>query len=463
MLNLVQADRPVEADPRDLNEDLRAAWVPDVAGGADFGGYFSGKPAGSGPPFQHLYVPKADGGQMSIRVLHPGWHAALHRAVAGLRDKVDAVLDPGVFGYRRGADGTTSYSLQWQAFSKYTATQSHNARWVVLTDVSKFFSSLSWIQVVEAAMDIDSVASRPLLGIAAQLECRGLDYLPSGYADARMLANTVLHHVDQRVNVPLSRWVDDYRLFVPPGEDPDEALTTLREALDEVGLELNDAKTRVLPAAEGELASSNALASVYHPDRDPPEKVQRNLRQLFYELLDGQVSNRRSLRFLLPRLAKENDDVALSFAFYGLKALPWDAPRLVGYISAFSERPDVSFLVSAYLAEAAKRGDAWLVARLGALACQTGIDDATAEALAANLDELSGTPAWGIGLRALALAGHDVAAEFALSNPPDPRSALVALRDLDRRAPQGLRDAEPVMASALSAGPAPRPSVDSIL
>jgi hypothetical protein len=453
-----------EMDLADLGEDIRAAWVPDIAGGADFAAFLSGASPGEGPLFQRLEVPKADGGSMKIRVLHPGWHAALHRSVSGLKDKIDAALHPGVFGYRRGADSTADYSSEWLAFSSHTAKRSQEARWVVLADVASFFPSLSWIRVAESLSEIDSSATRPLLEVAAEMERRGLDYPPSGYADARLLANAVLNLVDQRIEVPIARWVDDYRLFVPPDVDPMQALGTLRSALEDVGLKLNEDKTKVVPGARGGEASKNALTSVYHPDRDPPELVRNNLHRVFYESLEDPILNRRAVRFLLPRLATEEDDVALSFAFHGLTTFPWEAPRLVNYIATFAQRPEVTFLVNAHLAAAADAGNAWLVSRLGVLACNMDVSDRTSSALLESLEKLEGTPAWGVALRVLSLAGDPrVVAIAERPDSPDPRAALVALRDLSHPLPGHLREAEPVLAAALAFSPASRPDTETIL
>lgn len=453
-----------EGDLADLKEDLSSAWVPDVAGGVDLPAYLVGQGSSRGPLFQPLEVPKADGKRMLIHLLHPAAHAALHRAVDGLREKIDAILKESVFGYRRGADRWASYSEQWLAFSDYTAQRSRAAEWVVLADVADCFQSLSWIRVTESLAQVDSADVAPLLQVAADFERSGLGYLPSGYADARLLANAALNLVDRRLDVPVARWVDDYRLFVPSGHDPEVAIEVLREALDDVGLSLNEDKTEVVPGSRGECASRRALSSVYHPDRDPPDTVRENLRRTFYEVLDEPAADRRKVRFLLPRLAAQRDDVALSFAFHGLGSFPWDAPRLVSYIATFAERREVVFLVNSHLAAAAREGDSWIVARLAPLACHTGISDFAAEALEANIRALADTPAWGLALRALAVGGRASAAEIAAApDAPDPRAALVALRDLDAAFPRHLREAEPVLAGLLAEGPAPLPRTETIL
>lgn len=454
----------LHSDIENLEEDLRSAWVPDVAAGVDYPAYLAGAPAGDGPVFQPLQVPKADGGQMAIRVLHPGWHAALHRVASSLRGKIDEALRPEVFGYRRGADRSYNYSEEWLAFSKHTASEARQAQWVVLADVSAFFSSVSWLGVAESVAEIDINLTKPLLDLARVFEQAGLDHPPSGYADARLLCNAFLDAVDRQLEVPIARWVDDYRLFIPPGDDPEVQIGALRQALNDVGLKLNEAKTQVVPGAKGAEASQNALTSVYHPDKDPPERVQKNLRRLFHESLENPRANRRSIRFLLPRLANESDDIALSFAFDGLRTIPWEAPRLVKYLSAFADRPEVRYLVDSNLAAAAVNEDAWLTARLGVLGCHIELSSQTATTLLEKIGAFEGTPAWGIVLRALALSGREEAGALAETEDcPDPRAAITALRDLNRTIPAHLVEAEPVLAEALKHWPAPAPTADTIL
>src|SRR5690349_10933761 len=101
-----------------LAEDHRTAWVPDVAGNLEVPALL-GRPnlQPYGRPFQRLAVPKADGSEMRVPVLHPSWHVALHQATDPLRSDIDALLRPGVIGYRRGADPQSHYAKEWRRFS----------------------------------------------------------------------------------------------------------------------------------------------------------------------------------------------------------------------------------------------------------------------------------------------------------------------------------------------------------
>ena len=121
-------------------------------------------------------------------------------------------------------------------------------------------------------------------------------------------------------------------------------------------------------------------------------------------------------------------------------------------------------MIDSNLAAAAARGDAWVTARLGVLGCHLKISSQTAAVLVESIDAFEGTPAWGMLLRVLALSGREEAAVIAeAEDPPDPRAAITALRDLDRPIPPHLAEAEPVLAEVLKHWSAPPPSADTIL
>ncbi len=78
------------------------------------------------------------------------------------------------------------------------------------------------------------------------LEPDGVRGLPVGPDPSAVLANAVLAHADralERAGVAYVRWVDDVALS---SADPSGALDVLRGALEEMGLRLNERKTRVV-------------------------------------------------------------------------------------------------------------------------------------------------------------------------------------------------------------------------
>src|SRR5262249_51040256 len=153
------------------------------------------------------------------------------------------------------------------------------------------------------------------------------------------------------------------------------------QGLSKMGLGLNRAKTRVLDAEHARTLARDSLESVYHPDRDPPERVRQRLRAVLALAVQDPVGKRGALQFVLPRLAHEGDDVAVPFALDALLALPWDAPRAVAYLGRFIDRDEVRDGVDGAVHVAATRRNAWLLARLAPLALRISLSTNTLDAL----------------------------------------------------------------------------------
>jgi hypothetical protein len=210
----------------DLREDRLTAWVPDVMA------YVDDTVVANDPKVWEaksvawpVRIPKFGGGEIRAWNLTPTIHRLLYESVAGLRDLVDGVLAPGVCGYRRGADASRYYADEYRRFQEFTAGESESAAYVVFADVQRFFEHLPLRFIAD---EVDKIAGQavaaPLRHILGILASVGVATLPAGYADMRMLANLFLAGVDKQVPVSFTRWVDDYRLFVPQGADPVDAV-----------------------------------------------------------------------------------------------------------------------------------------------------------------------------------------------------------------------------------------------
>jgi hypothetical protein len=323
-----------------------------------------------------------------------------------LRARADELLEAGVLGYRHGASADWHYAPAWRAFSDGVAELSARYRWVAFTDVASFFGHTTWDHVREVTDKIGGRAAQEGLdAVAKRFEAAGQPTLPSGYADARFLANLVLAAADRQIGVPFLRWVDDYRLFADSEGEAQAALARLQDALRHAGFSPNDAKTRVLPGAQAADEHQNTLASVYHPERDSSETVRANLQRVFSRAAQDPVVRRRDLRFALSRMRRERDPTAIEWALHALTELPWEAPRLVSYLAAFDDQAVCTARADELLAGAAERCDVWLIVRLVPLVWRTGVLGRSVGALSNSLDGLDGTVAWGLALRLLAHAG----------------------------------------------------------
>jgi hypothetical protein len=448
----------------DLSEDRLTAWVPDALGSFDLDEAAAAGLQDPAPAALPVTVPRADGRREVRHVLSPSVVAALHSVCAEFRDLVDAALAPGVCGYRSGADASSRYVDEYLRFQEFTSGEAENAGHVVYADVRSFFGSMRLENLVERLAYVAGSASAALTPVVEALQAAGLETLPAGYADTRLLANACLARVDADLSVPFARWVDDYRLFVPRGEDPAAALATLARSLGGVGLELNAGKTRVVAACESEAISRNALSSVYHPDRGDPARDRASLRSVFYAAAGEPVEQRRSLRFTLRRLAAEGDDAAVPFALSVLNDLPWEAPRLVSYLAVFVSRDDVIAGVGDLACSALDADDEWVVARLAPLIARMPADAGVVASLAQFVRRSSRNgAAWGLALRCLSLAGAADEVRGALAGRiPDPRAAVAACADLGL--PTGpIAALAPSAVAACHAGPPPMPDSESIL
>lgn len=445
----------------DLREDRLTAWVPDPLAWADLGEASALGVLDPSPAVTWMPVASIDGRTKRRPVLSPALHAALHQAVAQLRGPSEQLLRPGVCGYRTGADGDSRYSTEFLRFQEFTAGEADSSSHVVFADVAAFFTNLPLPGVLAAA---ESAAGGPLpelRGVFARLADAGAITLPPGYADARMLANLVLAGVDEELPVPFARWVDDYRLFLPAGMDPDQAVSDLAALLGRRGLQLNHGKTQVVKGSLAAARSRNSLTSVYHPDRGDVARDRANLRSVFFSAAADPIRNRRALRFVLRRLAAESDDVAVDWATTVLPDARWEAPRLVAYLAAFEDDPRVQSATGQLLKAAAETHDDWLITRLSPLAAR-GLGDDSLGALESFVSTTECPAAWGLGLRVLGCNQRADAVERQVSRLLDPRAALAALRDVGVMSDRA-SDAAPAAAAALTVSPAPPPLADSIL
>lgn len=446
----------------DLQEDWLSAWVPDLIAHADAEEMVarSSWPAPA-QPVQMLDVPRADGSVRAQAVLHPALHVALHRAMAPVREVADHVLHPAVFGYRRGADAQMRYADQWRRFCDFNAAQSAAAAVCVETDIARFSEHLRWPVVIEAAERFGGCELPELQLLAEALETAGLSFPPGGYADLRLLYNCLLAPVDAALVGGFSRWIDDFRLFAASEQEAQERLELLRKLLAEQGLILNDAKTVMLSAAEAQARSANTFAGIYVAE-DPVEVRRDKLHQALSEAVADPLAKRRLMRFVLGRLEKERDDIAVDFALDILSQMPYEAPRLISYLGCFTERERVADRANTLLANAAQDDNGWLLCRLGSLVLHTGANHKTLKSLRSQLDCFEGSPAWAVSLRILA--------RFDATQPlpaaaADSRALLIAYAEQQRSLPEAAVLDEPATAAAIGRiGDAlPLPTLRSIL
>jgi hypothetical protein len=360
---------------------------------------------------------------------------ALHDAVSELAVIAEKALEPGVCGYRAGAHAGSGHREEYGRFNEMTDALAETAHSVVVADVRSFFSSVTLSDAVSLLEGtFGTAATARLSSLVHEWTKQGQHVLPAGYADARLLANLVLHHVDRQLPMPFTRWVDDYRLFVNGPEEAREAIQLLEQCLGALRLTLNDAKVSVRLGGAS-WTGRLPLTSVYHPDNEGPAPTRAALRRLFAASTTDPAARRRELRFVLPRLALSGDSIAVPFALHALRALPWEAPRVVGYLDGFLDDERVGPAVNILLDSAARAANTWMLARLAPLACRLPIT----EPAAARLQDLLAPSAppvpwaaalriWHVSVRARQSGLQLAPRSLPIRAPPWPRHMISATR-----------------------------------
>src|SRR3954465_15629545 len=136
-------------------------------------------------------------------------------------------------------------------------------RWVVETDIASCFEAIPHDRLMTAIEE--RIVDRQVLkllrallragGMGDQTVRRNATGTPQGGVISPLLCNVYLHRLDrqwtQRGHGVLVRYADDLVAMCHPPAEAEAALAALRSILGELGLQLKDAKTRIVHLAEG--------------------------------------------------------------------------------------------------------------------------------------------------------------------------------------------------------------------
>jgi hypothetical protein len=448
---------------RDLTEDLATSWIPDVMANADLVEQLR-EPSLNRDDVDTVDVPKPGGGARTVPVLNGSALSALRLAVQGAREQSEFRLNPTVCGYRRGATGDVAYSEEYLRFRAIADGLSEQHRFVVQADIRNFFESVD-IDILGSLMTAQlGDAWWSIANFLAKTRKLGIRGLPAGYGDARLIANLILTAADESIGAAFTRWVDDYRIFVDSKPEADELLHKLSSVLAGFGMELNLDKLQVLDADDYRArVHGPTLDSVYHPQEEPPDVVRTNLRTVFLRAIsDG---DRRMLRFSLPRLAQQRDDVAVTYVLWALERNAVDAPRMVHYLSFFlHDQAVVNGLEKIVMSNSLWP---WTLIRLTPLLARAPLSSITVAALAGLLHTADSPSLWGALLRVLSARGRISTVRDLLRDPaavPDARASIAACLDLGLAIPPELGERAPKTFRAIEhLGQIPLPSAESQL
>ena len=111
-----------------------------------------------------------------------------------------------------------------------------------------FFPSVTPDVAARALLAVESPDdARRLAAVLEGWTALGYGGLPIGPPASTVVANAVLRTVDQAVDSPFVRWVDDYIVRLETERHATEVLERVDEALERLGLKRSLHKTRVVP------------------------------------------------------------------------------------------------------------------------------------------------------------------------------------------------------------------------
>jgi hypothetical protein len=195
--------------------------------------------------------------------IDPLWNAYYLALVIEIAPDIEAARIPvsenSVFSYRftlSGANGRIwDEKVSWKAFVTAAMDSSEKYPYVIISDVSDFYSRVYHHRIENALKWLKAkpeIVSRilKLLQVFSGTVSYGL---PVGGPASRLLAELSLNTVDKLLRaegVRFCRYVDDYRIFCRSREEAYQRLIFLSEKLFNEGLVLQRNKTRILTAKE---------------------------------------------------------------------------------------------------------------------------------------------------------------------------------------------------------------------
>lgn len=213
---------------------------------------------------ERLLATKSDGRVRFISVRHPRGSRRLAlldpetlrsytRMVASVATTVEAALSRRVAANRVATCSVDPPALRlrpWRterdAFAALLSELSEADGPLAFADVRRCYASISPRIVGEELQRLGVGAAWEIERFLRGLEPDGVRGLPVGPDPSAVLSNAVLGHADrtlEHAGIEHVRWVDDVVIASP---DPLDAVEVLRGALEEIGLRLNERKTRII-------------------------------------------------------------------------------------------------------------------------------------------------------------------------------------------------------------------------
>ena len=209
--------------------------------------------------------------------IDPIWNAAYLSWVLSIAEQIEAARIPlqrqRVYSYRYewDDDQATCFSRQvsWRSFVDRAIEKAATSKFVLSCDISEFYLRINHHRIENSIQHLPE-AQYAVSRIKAFLTNLSGTYsfgIPVGGPASRLIAELVLAQIDSLLlsnGIDFIRYADDYYLFANSPDESFKSLVTLtRLLIDNQGLQLQKAKTRIMSSAE--FVASNPLV---HDDEE---------------------------------------------------------------------------------------------------------------------------------------------------------------------------------------------------
>jgi hypothetical protein len=257
--------------------------------------------------------------------------------------------EDGPFAYRFTPDGDGSLFiknhtyrdwLEWQSIKVEGAEYSH----VICTDIADFYQRI-YVHRIENTLDAATAnkgVKRFIEKLIKQIRSKQSYGIPVGCTASRIIAESVLADSDNALadeQIEFTRFVDDYRIFVKPGQAPYSILAYLADQLAaSEGLSLNAQKTKLYSIDKFKEQLSAQLGDAF--DQAQKDAIEALGHAVYFdeEISEEDMSKLRAMNLLGMLEAELGEDV-------------WDFGKIKATFRALRLAPDpnsMGFLVEKF-------------------------------------------------------------------------------------------------------------------